>query len=34
MANYREFGFAGVVPKPYSSDDLAAALHDLFPDKT
>jgi PAS domain S-box-containing protein len=31
MANYRDFGFAGVVPKPYSGEDLAAALDDLFP---
>jgi PAS domain S-box-containing protein len=30
MANYRDFGFAGVVPKPYSSDDLAAALDEIF----
>ena len=31
MANYRDFGFSGVVPKPYSSEDLAAALEELFP---
>jgi PAS domain S-box-containing protein len=31
MANFRDFGFVGVMPKPYSSEDLATALHDLFP---
>ena len=31
MANFRDFGFAGVMPKPYSSEDLAAALEELFP---
>ena len=30
MANYRNYGFAGVVPKPYNTEDLAAALDDLF----
>jgi len=30
MANFRDFGFAGVVPKPYSSDDLAAVLEELL----
>jgi PAS domain S-box-containing protein len=30
MANYRDYGFAGVVPKPYSTEDLAAALDELF----
>lgn len=31
MANHRDFGFSGVVPKPYSSEDLAVALEELFP---
>ncbi len=31
MANFRDFGFAGVMPKPYSSEDLATALEELFP---
>lgn len=30
MAEFRDYGFSGVVPKPYSTDDLAAALEDLF----
>jgi two-component system, cell cycle sensor histidine kinase and response regulator CckA len=30
MANFRDYGFAGVVPKPYSSADLAAAIEELF----
>jgi PAS domain S-box-containing protein len=30
MANFRDFGFAGVMPKPYSSEELATALDDLF----
>jgi len=30
MANYRDYGFAGVVPKPYSTEDLAAALDEIF----
>jgi PAS domain S-box-containing protein len=30
MANFRDHGFAGVVPKPYNSEDLAAAIGELF----
>jgi PAS domain S-box-containing protein len=30
MAEFRDYGFSGVVPKPYSTEDLAAALDDLF----
>ena len=30
MANYREYGFNGVVPKPYKIEDMARALKDLL----
>jgi len=30
MANYRDYGFAGVVPKPYNAEDLAVALSELL----
>jgi PAS domain S-box-containing protein len=30
MANFRDYGFAGVVPKPYNTADLVRALDDLF----
>ena len=30
MANFRDYGFSGVVPKPYSGDDLAAALEEML----
>ena len=30
MANFRDFGFVGVVPKPYNTEDLAAALDELL----
>ena len=30
MANYRDYGFSGVMPKPYSGDDLAAALEEML----
>jgi CheY-like chemotaxis protein len=30
MANFRDYGFGGVVPKPYSPDDLARAVDDLL----
>ena len=30
MANYRDHGFGGVVPKPYGAEELAAALSDLL----
>jgi CheY-like chemotaxis protein len=30
MANYRDYGFIGVVPKPYNAQDLASALGDLL----
>lgn len=33
MANYREFGFVGVVPKPYEPEDLSKALHDVIAQK-
>lgn len=33
MANYRDYGFVGVVPKPYNTEDLAAALDELFAGK-
>lgn len=34
MANFREYGFRGVVPKPYRLDDLVVALEDLFAEET
>jgi len=30
MANFRDHGFAGVVPKPYSTEDLTNALEELL----
>ena len=30
MANFRDYGFSGVVPKPYSGDDLAVALDEML----
>ena len=30
MANFREYGFNGVVPKPYKIEDMAGALKDLL----
>jgi CheY-like chemotaxis protein len=30
MASHREHGFAGVMPKPYSAEDLARTLNELF----
>ncbi len=30
MANYREYGFVGVVPKPYEPEELSKALHDVI----
>jgi CheY-like chemotaxis protein len=30
MANYREYGFSGVVPKPYNAEDLATALSEML----
>ena len=33
MANYKEHGFCGVVPKPYKLEDLSQALTTIFPDK-
>ena len=30
MANFREYGFNGVVPKPYKIEDMAIALKDLL----
>ena len=30
MANFRDYGFGGVVPKPYSPDDLARAVDELL----
>jgi hypothetical protein len=33
MANYKEYGFAGVVMKPYKIEDLSYTLHDLLKGK-
>ena len=30
MANFRDYGFEGVVPKPYSPDDLARAVDEVL----
>ena len=30
MANYHEFGFSGVLPKPYGIDDLKKVLNEIF----
>jgi PAS domain S-box-containing protein len=30
MANYQEYGFSGVVPKPYRIEDVSLVLQDLF----
>jgi CheY-like chemotaxis protein len=30
MANYREYGFHGVIPKPYKIEELGKALRDLL----
>ena len=32
MANFREFGFCGVVPKPYNTEELTTALGELISD--
>ncbi|MBU0680359.1 MAG: PAS domain S-box protein [Proteobacteria bacterium] len=31
MANFREHGFCGVIPKPYKVEDLSKTLNSLFP---
>ena len=33
MATYREHGFAGVLPKPYTPSDLLAALAQVFAER-
>jgi len=33
MANYRDYGFSGVVPKPYTMDQMAGLLNKIFEDK-
>jgi PAS domain S-box-containing protein len=33
MANFREHGFCGVIPKPYKVEDLSKTLSSLFPGK-
>jgi CheY-like chemotaxis protein len=30
MANFRDYGFSGIVPKPYTLDDLARAVDELL----
>ena len=34
MANFREYGFSGVVPKPYKIEDMAGALKELLHPKS
>ena len=31
MASYKQYGFVGVVPKPYSMDELSAVLQEVLP---
>ena len=33
MANYKAYGFCGVIPKPYSRDSVAEVLNEIFDDK-
>jgi len=33
MANYQQYGFAGVVPKPYKIEDVSKALQGLLQPK-
>ena len=33
MSNYEDYGFCGVVPKPYTKDQLAEVLNQFFPEK-
>jgi len=30
MADYKKYGFSGVVPKPYSMEKLSETVHSLF----
>lgn len=30
MANYKKYGFCGVVPKPYTRSELAEVLNNIF----
>lgn len=32
MANYQDYGFSGIVPKPYTMNQLAEVLNDVFDD--
>jgi two-component system cell cycle sensor histidine kinase/response regulator CckA len=34
MAEYKKYGFSGVVPKPYRIHDLGNTLHDVIQNKT
>jgi hypothetical protein len=34
MANHGDYGFKGVVPKPYSAEDLALALGEILETET
>jgi len=34
MANYKEYGFCGVVPKPYTTSQLADLLNNIFSEKS
>jgi two-component system, cell cycle sensor histidine kinase and response regulator CckA len=32
LSNYREFGFKGIMTKPYQIEDLSAVLHEVIND--
>jgi two-component system cell cycle sensor histidine kinase/response regulator CckA len=33
MSSYQDFGFYGVIPKPYSQDEVAEVLNNIFGEK-
>jgi len=34
MSNFKDYGFCGVIPKPYSQDEVAEVLHNIFGEKS